>query len=87
MVEGWMNWTPIEANIRTLEKVATTKKEKRAVQNCGAFLGVRDYPPPTLKMRLESFFWNYIMWPYLYIKYWREDRKKDKDNLKIKGEM
>jgi len=66
----------VKYNIQQLEKVAVTNKEKRAVQTFGAFLGVGEYPPPTIKMRLEMFFWDYLMYPYCRVEIWLEDRKK-----------
>jgi hypothetical protein len=67
----------VKYNIQQLEKAAVTKKEKRTVQTFGAFLGVGEYPPPTIKMRLEAFFWNYIAYPYWLFKDWRENHDKE----------
>ena len=72
-----MSWafglSNVEGNIKMLESVAETKKEKRAAQFLGAFLGVREYPKPDIKWRIKLFFWSIescIKWPYWKISDW-----------------
>ena len=74
-----MGFGNVEYNIRQLEKVATTKKEKRTVQSFGAFLGVREYPKPDMKWRVLMFVWTIescIKWPYWKMTDWLKDRKE-----------
>lgn len=64
-----------EYNISQMEEMAETRAQKRDVQTWGWFVGVRELPKPTLRMRFESFFWNYLALPYWWVKDWRADRQ------------